>query len=127
MTPKKIKIDFNTPIEQWADNNKGVIMDSIYDNVFEFMESDEDDRIVLQVQPVKEQERMIRGSVRRLQLESPFNVDFIISKDDIDLTLKKMLEYYVEVEEYERCAEIVKLQKGDVKPKRKLKRKPKTI
>jgi hypothetical protein len=110
MKPKQIKIDFNTPIEKWADENKAVIMDSIYDNVFEFMDSDEDDRVILQVQPVKEQERMIKGTVKRFKLESPINVDFIISKDDIDLTLKKMLEHYIEIEEYEKCAEIHKLQ-----------------
>jgi hypothetical protein len=113
MKPKKIKIDFNTPIERWADENKGVIMDSIYENVFEFMESKEDDRIILQVQPVKSQERKIKGSIKTFKLESPINVDFIISKDDIQLTLKKMLEHYIEVEEYEKCAEIVKLQNRD--------------
>ncbi len=123
MKPKQIKIDFNTPIEQWAENNKGVIMDSIYDNVFEFMDSDEEDRVILQVQPVKEQERRIKGSMRTFKLESPINVDFIISKDDIQLTLRKLLEYYIEVEEYERCAEIVKLQNGENKPKKKIKRK----
>ena len=100
-------------------------MDSIYDNVFEFMDSDEDDRIILQVQPVKEQERRIKGSMRTFKLESPINVDFIISKDDIQLTLRKLLEYYIEVEEYERCAEIVKLQNGEDKPKKKRGRKPK--
>jgi hypothetical protein len=126
MKPKQIKIDFNTPIERWADENKGVIMDSIYDNVFEFMESDEDDRVILQVQPVKEQERKIKGSVRTFKMESPINVDFIISKDDIQLTLQKMLEYYIEVEEYEKCAEIVKLQNEEDKPKKKTKRKLKT-
>jgi hypothetical protein len=52
-------------------------------------------------------------------------VDFIISKDDIDLTLHKMLEYYVEVEEYEKCAEIVKLQNAP--PKKKRGRPKKTI
>ncbi len=127
MKPKQIKIDFNTPIEKWADDNKGVIMDSIYDNVFEFMDSDEDDRIVLQVQPVKEQERRIKGSIRTFKVESPINVDFIISKDDIQLTLRKLLEYYIEVEEYERCAEIVKLQNGESKPKKKRGRKAKKI
>ncbi len=128
MKPKQIKIDFNIPIEKWADDNRGVIMDSIYDNVFEFMDSDEDDRVILQVQPVKEQERKIRGSIRTFKMESPINVDFIISKDDIQLTLKKLLDYYIEVEEYEKCAEIVKLQNGDdnPKPKKKSKRKPKT-
>lgn len=119
MKPKKIKINFNTPIERWADANKGVIMDSIYENVFEFMDSDEDDRVILQVQPVKEQERMIKGSVRKLNIESPINVDFIISKDDIQLTLKKLLEHYVEIEEYEKCAEIVKLQNREESPKPK--------
>ena len=120
MTPKKIYIDFGTPIEQWADNNKGVIMDSIYSNVFDFIESEEDDRVVLQVSPKPQK-------VRRptFGLEPPINVDFIISKDDIDLTLRKMMEYYVEVEEYERCAEILKLQNGELKPKKKRGRKPK--
>ena len=57
---------------------------------------------------------------------SPINVDFIISKDDIQLTLRKLLEYYIEVEEYERCAEIVKLQNGEEKPNSKKRgRKPK--
>lgn len=127
MKPKKIKIDFNTPIERWADANKGVIMDSIYENVFEFMDSDEDDRIILQVQPVKEQERLIKGSVRKLNIESPINVDFIISKDDIQLTLKKLLEHYVEIEEYEKCAEIVKLQNRDDSPQPKKRGRKKAI
>ena len=120
MTPKKIYIDFGTPIEVWADNNKGVIMDSIYSNVFDFVESEETDRVVLQVSPKPQK---VRRPV--FPPEIPINVDFIISKDDIDLTLKKMMEYYIEVEEYERCAEILKLQNGELKPKKKRGRKPK--
>lgn len=119
MKPKQIKIDFSTPIEKWADENKGVIMNSIYENVFEFMESDEDDRVILQVQPIMKQEKSLR---RALPPQSPVNVDFIISKDDIDLTLKKLLEHMVEVEEYEKCAEIVKLQNGEKKSKNKIKK-----
>jgi hypothetical protein len=124
MTPKKIYIDFGTPIEQWADANKGVIMDSIYSNVFDFLESQEDDRIILSVSPkIGNKPRISRT------IEPPVNVDFIISKDDIDLTLKKMMDYYIEVEEYEKCAEILKLQneKDNPKPKKTTKRKPKKI
>jgi hypothetical protein len=110
MKPKQIKIHFNTPIERWADENKCVIMDSIYENVFEFMESEEDDRVILQVQPIMKQERTLR---RVIPQQGPVNVDFIISKDDIDLTLRKLLEHMVEVEEYEKCVEIVKLQNRD--------------
>ena len=124
MTPKKIYIDFGTPIEQWADANKGVIMDSIYSNDFDFLESQEDDRIILSVSPkIGNKPRISRT------IEPPVNVDFIISKDDIDLTLKKMMDYYIEVEEYEKCAEILKLQneKDNPKPKKTTKRKPKKI
>jgi hypothetical protein len=120
MKPKKIQIDLGTPIEQWADANRGVIMDSIYSNVFDFINSKEEDRVVLQITPKIPQRS-------RIQIPAPqlTNVDFIISKDDIDLTLHKMLEYYVDVEEYEKCAEIVKLQNAP--PKRKRGRPKKTI
>ena len=120
MKPKKIQIDLGTPIEKWADANRGLIMDSIYSNVFDFVNSKEEDRVVLQITPKIPQRS-------RIQMPAPqlTNVDFIISKDDIDLTLHKMLEYYVEVEEYEKCAEIVKLQNAP--PKRKRGRPKKTI
>jgi hypothetical protein len=120
MKPKKIQIDLGTPIEQWADANRGLIMDSIYSNVFDFVDSKEEDRVVLQITPKIPQRSRIQIPPQQLT-----NVDFIISKDDIDLTLHKMLEYYVEVEEYEKCAEIVKLQNAP--PKRKRGRPKKTI
>ena len=120
MKPKKIQIDLGTPIEKWADANRGLIMDSIYSNVFDFIESKEEDRVVLQITPKIPQRTRIQIPAEQLT-----NVDFIISKDDIDLTLHKMLEYYVEVEEYEKCAEIVKLQNAP--PKKKRGRPKKTI
>ena len=120
MKPKKIQIDLGTPIEKWADANRGVIMDSIYSNVFDFIDSKESDRVILQITPKIPQRTRIQIPPDQLT-----NVDFIISKDDIDLTLHKMLEYYVEVEEYEKCAEIVKLQNAP--PKKKRGRPKKTI
>lgn len=120
MKPKKIQIDLGTPIEKWADANRGVIMDSIYSNVFDFIDSKENDRVILQITPKIPQRTRIQIPPDQLT-----NVDFIISKDDIDLTLHKMLEYYVEVEEYEKCAEIVKLQNAP--PKKKRGRPKKTI
>jgi hypothetical protein len=120
MKPKKIEIDFTIPLEKWADANRGIIMDSIYSNVFDFIQSKDDDRIVLQIIP-----KSIRRSRLQNQENSPVKVDFIISKDDMDLTLEKLLEYYVDVEEYEKCAEIYKLQTAP--PKRKRGRPKKTI
>ena len=124
MKPKKIQVELGTPIERWADENRGLIMDSIYYNLSEFIESEEDDRVVLQVIPT-----MIQRSRIQKDMELPMNVDFIISKDDIDLTIKKVLDYYVEIEEYEKCAEIVKMQnqKDNPKPKKIVRRKRKEV
>jgi len=120
MKPKRIEIDFTIPIEEWADENRGVIMDSIYSNVFDFLESKDDDRIILQIIPI-----LTKKSRMQRPAEPPVKVDFIISKEDIDLTLKKMMDYYIEVEEYEKCAEIHKLQNEP--PKKKRGRPKKTI
>jgi hypothetical protein len=113
MKPKEIHMEGRVPINEWANDNKSTIMDAIYENVFEFIRSDEQDRIVL---------RIIAGpqKVRRPQSinDIPMNVDFIISKEDIQETLQKLLEHCIEVEEYEKCAEIVKLQNEPPKKKR---------
>lgn len=117
MKPKEIHIEQRVPIQQWAEENKGTIMDAIYENVSEFMASKEEDRIVL---------RIIAGpkKLRRPQSinDIPMNVDFIISKEDIQETLQKLLEHCIEVEEYEKCAEIVKLQnkKKRGRPKKRI-------
>ena len=120
MKPKEIHMEGRVPINEWAMDNKNIIMDAIYENVFDFVRGKEDDRIVL---------RIIAGpqKVRRPQSinDIPINVDFIISKDDINQTLEKLLEHCIEVEEYERCAEIVKLQNEP--PKKKRGRPKKTI
>jgi hypothetical protein len=113
MKPRKIEIDFTISIEEWADENRGVIMDSIYSNVFDFIKSTDDDRIILQIIPILTKKSRIQRPA-----EPPVKVDFIISKEDIDLTLKKMMDYYIEVEEYEKCAEIHKLQNEPPKKKR---------
>jgi hypothetical protein len=113
-------METRVPIHEWAEENKNTIMDAIYENVSEFMASKEEDRIVL---------RIIAGPKRVKRPQSindiPVNVDFIISKQDIHETLEKLLEHCIEVEEYEKCAEIVKLQ--NTPPKKKRGRPKKTI
>ena len=108
------------PINEWASDNKSTIMNAIYDNVFDFVRSNEEDRIVL---------RIIAGTTQNKKPRSindlPMNVDFVISREDIKETLEKLLEHCIEVEEYEKCAEIVKLQNEP--PKKKRGRPKKTI
>ena len=120
MKPREIHMDSRVPINEWANDNKSTIMDAIYDNVFDFIKSKEEDRIVL---------RIIAGPKKMRRPQSiediPLNVDFIISREDIQETLQKLLEHCIEVEQYEKCAEIVKLQNEP--PKKKRGRPKKTI
>jgi hypothetical protein len=120
MKPKEIHMEGRVPINEWATDNKSTIMDAIYDNIFDFVRGKEEDRIVL---------RIIAAPTKSKRPQSindlPMNVDFIISKEDINETLEKLLEHCIEVEEYEKCAEIVKLQNEP--PKKKRGRPKKTI
>ena len=120
MKLREIHMDSRVPINEWANDNKSTIMDAIYDNVFDFIKSKEEDRIVL---------RIIAGPKKMRRPQSiediPLNVDFIISREDIQETLQKLLEHCIEVEEYEKCVEIVKLQNEP--PKKKRGRPKKTI
>lgn len=103
MKPKIIHIKENTPIDKWAEENKSQIMDALYENVFEFVESEEEDRVVLQLISGN----VVRGRLRRENVG--LNIDFIIAKEDISETIDKLMEHLVEVEEYEKCAELLKL------------------
>lgn len=103
MKPKKIHIKENIPVDKWAEENKSEIMDALYQNVFEFVESDEEDRVVLQLVAGD----LVRGRLRKENVQ--LNIDFIIARDDISETIDKLIEHLVEVEEYEKCAELQKL------------------
>jgi DNA-binding HxlR family transcriptional regulator len=104
LAAKKVYIEFGTPIQKWAADNRGIIMDSIYDNVFDFISSKSKNKIILKL-VAKPKE------ISKLKDVPPgLIVDFSISKEDIDQTLDRLMEYMIEVEAYEKCAEIKKLQ-----------------
>jgi hypothetical protein len=103
LKPKIIHIPQTTPIETWAAENKSEIMGAIYDNLFEFAESEEEDRVVLQVVSGPK----VRGRIRKDYLA--LNADFILAKEDMSEIISNLLEHYVEVEEYEKCSELLKL------------------
>lgn len=103
MKPKVIHISENTPIEEWVGEHKSEIMDAIYTNVFEFAESEEEDRVVLQV---------VSGPKFRSRIRKDYlalNADFILAKEDMDEAISNLLNHYIETEEYEKCAELQKL------------------
>ena len=108
MKPQEIYIGTETPIGEWANHNRDIIMNALYDNVFDFVYGDELTRCVLKViaQP---KTHTSANKLKRVGL----SVDFIINRDDIDETIDKLISHLVEFEEYEKCAELVKLKNYD--------------
>lgn len=99
---KKIVIPPNMAIIEWIDENKSTIMDTLYDNIFEFQESDDDKRVVLEI--IMKHKMKIESSKY-----DGVSMDFVITKDGMDETLNRLISHYEKFEEYERCAELVKL------------------
>ena len=99
---KRIDISRDIPLNEWIDENRNFVMDTVYDNIFDFLESDEDRRIVLEI--IMRQRMVINSSDY-----DGVSMDFVITKNSIDETLDRMINHYENTEEYEKCAKLVKL------------------
>lgn len=104
MKPKEIYIGTEIAISKWADDNRNIIMNALYDNVFDFVDGDELTRCVLRVIS-KPKTHAKAKQINRVGL----SVDFVITRDDINETIDKLIAHLVELEEYEKCAELLKL------------------
>ena len=104
MKPKEIYIGMEIVISKWADDNRNIIMNALYDNVFDFVDGDELTRCVLRVIS-KPKTHAKAKQINRVGL----SVDFVITRDDINETIDKLISHLVELEEYEKCAELLEL------------------
>lgn len=103
MEPKTIYIDGSFQIQKWADENSEVIMQCLYDNVFDFVKNKEEVRVVLKLVTGGDTKR--RGRLK----PNGYNIEFTISQDDIQETIDNLLEHMTKIEEYERCSKLAKL------------------
>jgi hypothetical protein len=100
MSVKKIYLDTTTSILEWVDINRPVIIETLYDNVFDFLDSGKKSKTVLRVEN--------KPVTNVIHLKSNGVVfDFMLVRSDISLTIDSMLEYYESIEEYEKCAKLV--------------------
>lgn len=101
---KKINLPANMSITDWIDENRSFVMDTLYDNIFDFILSDEEKRAVLEV--VMKQRIFIDSSDY-----DGVSMDFVITKEHMSETIDKLITHYELVEEYEKCSKLVKLKK----------------
>jgi hypothetical protein len=99
---KKIIIPPDTAIIDWIDENRSEVYDTLYSKIFDFADSDLDKLLVLEV--IMKTDLRIDGS----KYEG-VSMDFVITKSGMTETLDRLISHYEEYEEYEKCAELVKL------------------
>ena len=103
MKTKKIYIDSGVNLEDWADTNRGTIIECLYDNIFDFAHGDELKRVVLKVIAKTEGKNLLRAQIDKMIF------DFMLVREDIDVTIDALIRNFEELEDYEKCSELVKL------------------
>lgn len=91
-------------MEDWVEENKDLILNSLYDELSDFLDSKDDLKLILKL-VIKS-----RGHSRL----SEFNAlafEFMLVRDELAETIDGMLRHFESIEEYEKCAELVKIKK----------------
>lgn len=95
----------NSSVLEWTLENDRKINDLLYNTVFDFSKSDKKSVTILRLYSFSDKSEDGMDVV----------IDFKISKSELTETIDKLLKSYEGYEEYEKCAEILKLQKSLVK------------
>lgn len=89
----------NASILEWVDSNRDKLNQLLYDNLFDFAESDKMSFSILRIYSFSDKDSNGTDIVTNL----------LITKEDIIDTIDKLLKAYESDEYYERCAELLKL------------------
>ncbi len=69
-----------------------------------------ENRYIIYSELVRFSEKLIKNKMDLIQAvmvsNLSDNVDFIIKKENVNLTLEKAMNYFLSIEEYEKCAKI---------------------
>lgn len=103
MKTKKIYIDGEVDLGEWTDTNRFEIVNCLYDNIFDFTNSDDLKRVVLKVIST------IPSANSKKVKENWITFDFMLVRDDIDVTIDALIRNFEEIEDYEKCSELIKL------------------
>jgi hypothetical protein len=89
----------NDSILKWVESNRDTINQLLYDNVFDFAESDKMSFSIMRIYSFDDKDSNGMDIVTNL----------LITKDELLDTIEKLLKAYESDEYYERCAELLKL------------------
>lgn len=103
MKTKKIYIEGGVDLGEWADTNRFEIVNCLYDNIFDFTNSDDLKRVVLKVISTAP------SSNSKKVKENWITFDFMLVRDDINVSIDALVRSFEEVEDYEKCSKLIKL------------------
>lgn len=103
MSVKTIYLDTGVSLIEWVESNKSVIIETLYDNIFDFIEESSDTKLVLKIanKPVMDYDRLKSYGVV---------FDFMLVRTELSVTIRSLLDHYESIEDYEKCIKLVELQ-----------------
>jgi hypothetical protein len=89
-------------MEDWVEENKELILDSLYERLSDFLDSKDDVKLVLKL--------IIKstGHIKMSQFKA-LAFEFMLVREELLETIDGMLRHFESIEEYEKCAELVKM------------------
>jgi hypothetical protein len=100
---KNIYIDTEKSIGDWVENNHLEIMGVLYANIFDFSKGREPHRVVLRVITNPD-----LGNFNRVVFAG-ISYEFMLIRDDIIHTIDTLIANFEELEDYEKCYELLQL------------------
>lgn len=103
MSVKTIYLDTGVSLIEWVGSNKSVIIETLYDNIFDFIEESSDTKLVLKIanKPVMDYDSLKSYGVV---------FDFMLVRTELSVTIRSLLDHYESIEDYEKCIKLVELQ-----------------
>lgn len=101
MAIRTIHLSEDDSIHDWIEENRNIILDSLYNELFDFLDSDEQSRAVLKVK-IHYKEIPEHANMRR-------EMTFVMTRDRVNETIEQLIEWFSELEEYEKCAVLSKI------------------
>jgi hypothetical protein len=120
MKHKTIYLDSGSSMEDWIGENKEVVLNSLYDELPAFLKTKEDVKLILKL--------IIKSNGHsRLSQFNALAFEFMLVREELEETIAGMLKHFEVIEEYEKCAELVKMKRqyeeSLLKPVKKTRRK----
>jgi hypothetical protein len=120
MKHKTIYLDSGSSMEDWIEENKEVVLNSLYDELPAFLKTKEDIKLILKL--------IIKSNGHsRLSQFNALAFEFMLVREELEETIAGMLKHFEVIEEYEKCAELVKMKRqyeeSLLKPVKKTRRK----